>query len=213
MALQIRINPAALRAAAERQRVVYETAQTAKATLGSMYNKLDDAWDGGASATALNDVEELRGYASQMGDGVNESADKLVTIAEAFENLEFDLNPNKWVISPIRPIWNAVFGANLPPLGAMLALRGSLRIIPDAVREVASMADSLAKEYEEAAAEMKKMISTLENSWEGRAFTRFQNDTQEMVIAYRSFAEKLMDFADELRMAANRYEELDNSLA
>lgn len=210
MAFQIRISPEVLRAAAERERAVAEAVISAKEKLGSMYSDLNAAWDGGASNMALNSLQTLRDGASQIADGVGDGAEKLNGIAAAFEAL--DNEGTLPGIAVMRPLDGALRILPGIPIKWIIGLKGELRIIPDEVRVVANRSRALADEMEQTAQELRAILKTLEDSWEGRAYSKFAEDTYEQINAFLRMAEQLNEFGDELHKTAVRYEELDNTL-
>ena len=211
MAFQIRISPEVLRAAAERERAVADAVSNARERLGNMYSDLNAAWDGGASDMALNALKTLREGANQIGEGVNEGAEKLNSIAAAFEALD-----NEGTIPTIAVRMGSLAGLikTLPviPAAWIIGLKGELRIIPDEVREIAQRSRVLADEMEQTAQELRSILKNLENSWEGRSYSKFAEDTYEQINAFLRFAEQLNEVGDQLHRTAARYEELDNTL-
>lgn len=209
MAFQIRISPEVLRAAADRHRAVADAVSNAREKLGNMYSDLNAAWDGGASNMALNTLQQFRDAAAQLGEGTNEGAEKLSSIAAAFEALD-----NEGAIAPIaivRKMGNLAALIGIPPKW-LIGLKGELRIIPDEVRVIGERSRALADEMEQTAHELRATLKTLENSWEGRAYSKFAEETYETINGFLKFADHLNEFGSELHRTAARYEELDNTL-
>lgn len=211
MAFQIRITPAALHAAAQRQRTVVETVAETSGILSSLAIELGEAWEGSASILAMNALDELRNAAGNIGDSTGSSAERLTSVAQAFEAMD-DGNPVAVAVLWDRDRFIKVLGCPMPRPEFPLMVVDNLRIVPDQVRSVATKCKQVSDTYAETAGELNNLVSDLSKDWEGKAYNRFAEETAELASAFKRLANALDEFADRIRIMANRYEELDNSL-
>lgn len=211
MAFQIRITPAALHAAAQRQRTVAETVAETSGILTSLAAELGEAWEGSASIQALNALDELRSVAGNIGDGAGNSAERLMGVAQAFEALD-EGGPVSVAVLWDRDRFIKLVGCPMPKPQFPLMVIDNLRIVPEQVRAVAAKCKQVSDTYAETAAELNNMISELGKDWEGKAYNRFAEETGELASAFKRLSNAVDEFADRIRMMATRYEELDNSL-
>lgn len=209
MAFQIRISPDALRAAAERQKSVLSTIDETKSKMTAMISMLNQAWDGGASSQAIGTLEELRNLAGNLGEGANGGANKLESIAQAFEALD-DGEDSPFVAVRFDDRITQLVGCPAPRPNFPLVFSGSLRIVPDQVRNVATQCKQLTEVYVGIVDELRNSLNTLEGEWEGKSFLKFANECEELIKAFKRMANVLEEFADRIRTVATRYEEIDN---
>lgn len=208
MAIQIRISPDAMRASAARQKSIAQKVFEINDRMGALSSKLNAAWDGGASVQALGNLAELRDSTKDAANFIDTGSDKLNAIAQAFETLD----------EGGAPVIVALDIANFPMLRGviniitewMLNFSGTVRIVPDEVREVGKELDVLSNLVKEVAAELNKHLKTLDSEWDGRASEKFKADMQENIASLKVLSAKLDDFGARVIKAANRYEEIDN---
>ncbi|MGM9603388.1 MAG: WXG100 family type VII secretion target [Faecousia sp.] len=205
----IRISPDALRAAAERQRNILSAVDETKTKMTSMTSELDQAWNGGASVQAIHTLQDLRKAADSIFDGLQDGASMLDGIAQAFEALD-DGENSPLIAIRLDDRFNQRLGCPAPGPIFSLAFSGQLRIEPDQVRDVAAQCNQIAEEYVGKANELQNSLSTLESDWQGKSFTRFANMSTKLIGAFKEISEALNEFANKIRNAANRYEEIDN---
>lgn len=211
MALQIRVTPDALRAAAEQVRGIATTTVDAVDTGSGIAIALYDAWEGKGGEAMVSQLEDLRAGATKLADGVAESASALVQVAAAFENADrgegtpvlFSVSVFKPAITPIGP------GGVLP---WQVSGGGLIRIVPERVRELAVQCRNLAGTYENAAGSLRSVINGLANDWEGNAYNRFVDGCTNILDSYSGVQSALITIADSMSEAADRYEDIDNSL-
>lgn len=206
----IRIDPAALHAAADRHRKVYNTVEEVAARMDSMASQLNSVWDGGASEQAISELKEIRASVKRIAAGNEESAGFLDGVAQAFEALD----AGNGGISAIRMVVKGIadLACPRPIIALILGLRGVLRIEPDGVREVAAQGRSVADILMSTCDELRSSTDALMANWEGNSARKFQAETEDMIQAFLRVAEAMNEYSDSLISAANRYEELDNSL-
>lgn len=207
MAFQIRINPAALHAAANREKVIAETVHEAAAKLSMLSAKLGDAWDGGASEAAIDSLHQIRSGANNVGEGADSGAERISSIANAFAALDGGTG-----VGSIKPLPTGLIP--MPPINPFtLVVSDSLRIVPDQVREIGAECRIVSDTLMQSAMELTELVSNLASDWEGASYNRFADDTAQLVAAFREAAQGLEEYANEIITAATRYEELDASLA
>ena len=101
MSFQIRINPQALRAAAQRRAQVQEATRECTAQLENMRNRLNAAWDGGASNQALESMDDIIESVKSLAEGTDVTANVLQAIASMFEELDETLSAGSAVAVPV----------------------------------------------------------------------------------------------------------------
>lgn len=202
----ILISPDALRAAAERQRTIVDNVDETIGRITSMTSELDEAWDGGASVQAVEVLQGLRISANGIRDGLQDGVSMLGGLAEAFEALDDGGLP---LAVSVRFDSTKVL-PGVPHPFFTLAFSGQLRIEPDQVRDVAAQCEQIAEVYLAKANDLQNSLNTLESSWQGKSFNKFVATSTEQIDAMQKVSEALTEFADRIRNAANRYEEIDN---
>lgn len=208
MAIQIRISPDAMRASATRQKSIAQKVYEINDRMGNLSSQLNAAWDGGASVQALGNLAELRDSAKDAAQFLDAGAEKLMNIAQAFEALDDGGTPT---IMPFDinnfPLLKAIPGIAIEWI---LNFSGTVRIVPEEVREVGKELDVTANMVKDVAAQLTKHVKTLESEWDGRACDRYCAEMREDITSLKILASKLDDFAARVIKAANRYEEIDN---
>lgn len=210
MAFQIRINPQALRAVAQRRVKVRETVEESSEKLIQMRERLNAAWDGNASDDALQALDELINAIRGMTDGTQSTADLLSGIAGIFEELDEHFEAGPFAVARIVPIHDILRIPVRPNI--LLRLLNSLRIIPDEVRVSADMGREVANSLMEVNAELLNQIQSLEEVWEGRSFDRFSEESRELAEGFREVSEALDELCRKLHNAADVYEKIDSQM-
>lgn len=208
---QIRVVPDALRGAADRFIGVLNVAGEAQDRVDSLIARLNEAWDGPASMKALQNFRELHSHTGDLYDGAKGLATKLQQIAETFETVDGGRPSIMQFVTVVERLQGLGAAARLLA-GIENIFGGSLRIVPDEVRSVAQECKQLSDSLASAAGEVNDIRADLANGWEGKSYDRFSNEADELRSAYKQYANALDQFADTIMVAANRYEELDNSL-
>lgn len=206
MALQIRINPDRMREIANSQRVISDRADELSAKLKEIMVKLDNAWDGVASEEALNAIEQLISAGRNLSGDINESAQRLDSVANAFESVD-EGNPVPVQIVAFRFLPSMIPGIipiNFPKLKGR-----SVRIIPDEVRMLAVRCRETSDELMGLMEDFFSTVNTLSESWEGRSYLKYVDDTAELKKGAKVLNETLRDFAERLTATATRFEEID----
>ena len=209
----IRIDLEAVMATAQRNAMVSNVVEDTVGKMDALIARLNEVWDGGASEQALDAFRELRQKATKLGEANNENNDLIMKFADAFRALDEAVPigikiPISGVISDLP---NLIIGRGwLPKL--ILPLIQSVRIIPEEVREVAAQVQDIGRIYGDTAMELRDRKNDLMNSWEGKSAQRYARDTEELVRGFINMAESLEEYAHKLFVAADRYEELDESL-
>lgn len=219
MAGQIKIVPDALRSAAEQVRSIATMTVGAVDSGSGIAVALFDVWEGKGSEAAISQLEDLRVGGTKIVENVNESASVLEHVASAFEAAD------RGESAPIT-IW----AANVPALHQAMQTvgcipghgfanfqswihgGGAVRIIPAQVRELAAQCRNIANVYEEASHSLRSVVNSLAGDWEGNAYNRFSESCNEIMVAYSGIQSAVITISEALIQAANRYEELDNTL-
>lgn len=218
MGFQIRVTPDALRAAAEQVRTIAAATTGAVDSGSSIAVALSDAWEGKGGEAMISQLEELRVSATKVADGATESASVLEQVATAFENA--DRGEGAPILNLISVVPNhrafTLVGPGVVGPGAFRPWQivggGMVRIVPERVRELAVQCRNLAGTYEDAAGSLRSVVNGLANDWEGNAYNRFADSCNELLASYSGVQAALIAIADSMSEAADRYEDLDNSL-
>lgn len=204
--MQIRVSPDALRSVAKQQESIINNIAEETSKINDIGNQLAEAWDGASGAQAHNALEEIRTGIKKILEGAGDSAKKLVSVADAFESIDSGENvlaikkfPTGFVPMPIRP--------NL-----ILSMPGLVRIDPDRVRDIAEQCKVVLTSVSDNASAFADSIKGLADDWEGRSYAKYEDETTEIIKALREVEDGLSEFISRIVTAANRYEEIDNSL-
>ena len=191
---------------ANRQENIINNIDEGIAKLGDLTNQLRDAWEGASGAQAYNALEQISSVIKRIVDGVGECTEKLVGVAEAFESIDNGENgiairkPSLGFIPmPIRPNF-------------VLSMPGMVRIDPDRVRDIAKQCKDISVSISENTDAFFDCIEELSNDWEGRSYVKYEEDAREVIKALRETEDAMEEFISRIMNAANRYEEIDNSL-
>lgn len=206
MSLQIRISSDALRSAAERQRVIQAGLDETTDTLGTQISQLRQAWEGNAGLQAAEILEELKKHAVKLLDATAYGASKLTGFCEMFEAIDKGEQISAFV-SKFDVLH--IVGCPRPTLFPFY-LPGNVRIVPEELRVVATQCSTIAATYTEKADELRDLLNKLQNEWEGNAFNKYSEETLDLIAEFTKMADAIMEFADRIRTAALRYEEIDN---
>lgn len=208
MAGQIRITPDALYAAAQRNHTVAETIVETTEHFSALLSQLNAAWDGSASIPVLNAMEDLRSMTKNIADGTFKASDKLREVASAFESCD-EGGGFRGVAGILADIGQIILPgfSPFPPM-----IQDSIRIVPDEVRAVASECKQIAARFANTASELRGMVSELADSWEGRSYDRFAEQTYDLAEGFIRLADATDEYAERISRMATLYEQLDASL-
>lgn len=209
MALQIRIQPERVRVVSNLQKSLADRADAASNELKEIMVFLDNAWDGVASEVALESIESLLLMSRNLSSAIDNSADRLSAVARIFEmadsNESFSgigIKPGVIVGPGGRPTFPSII---LPKLV-------SVRIVPEEVREAGQRCVNMAAVYDDIISDFRASVDSLGEAWEGRAYSKYLEYFNELRGELPTITEALNDLSVSLIRAANRFEELDNSL-
>lgn len=204
--MQIRVSPDALRNVAKRQENIINSIAEDTTKIGNLTNQLGEAWEGASGAQAQNALEEIRTCIKKVVDGAGDCTRKLVSVAEAFESIDDGENilaikkfPTGFIPMPIRPT-------------LVLSRPGMVRIDPDRVRDIAEQCKIISALISENSNAYSDSIEDLSNDWEGKSYVKYEEETREVIEALREIEDAMAEFISRIVNAANRYEEIDNSL-
>lgn len=203
--MQIRVSPDVLRNVANQQGSISNSFDEAATTIGNLSDQLGDAWEGASGDQARNTLAEIRSGIKNVARGVEKGIQKLTGIADAFENIDsgeggFTFKfPDGLIPMPIMP-------------RLILSMPGMIRIDPDRVRDVAEQCKTVAASISDNSAAYSDSIKGLSNDWEGKSYVKYEEESQSIVKALQNIDDSMTEFISKIVNAANRYEELDNSL-
>lgn len=207
--MQIRVNPDALRAAAEQQRTIGAAIDGALSTLQGISGELAGVWEGMGANSALTSLEEVKNGVGHATEIIEEGSQQLEGIAQMFESIDegespfiaLRFDPARFVaLKKIVAIPRAFFST------------GVVRIDPDQVRALASSCNQVVQILDDAAGSYRTMVSSLSDNWEGNSHNKFVSEAEDVIVGVNNLREALQEIATRMRVAATRYEELDNSL-
>lgn len=209
MSFQIRITPAALYAAAERQKAIVNKISENTDLLSKLSSELESCWEGSTSIQALDSLGQIRREAKSLEEFAARSAERLTYVARAFESIDEDGGS----------VWTAVqakFDHLRPLIGILrpqfhLVVSDQLRIIPEQVRTVAYQIAEVGVAFADASAEMTEMANGLAQDWEGKSYDRFVNEAEDVINAIKNMAEAIEELSERIGKVADRYEELDSA--
>ena len=203
--MQIRVSTNDLKQAAERLKNLCEELGAINSQITKQASNLTNAWEGKSATEARNEINSIANNIRGFTDELQESAYTLVHVAQAFEQAE-GINNTYFIVAVSFEKRNFTHFV-LPPLN------GVVRIIPDEVREVATACQAIGEEVSGLARTYNSIIADLQSVWEGNSATLFVQQAQEAVPTFAYFADSIAAFANEIRQAAAKYEELDNSFS
>lgn len=201
----IRVSPDALRNAASRQSDILSGVSDDVAKLDDIGNQLVDAWSGAAGASAYNAMGAVQKGIARTIDDSSKIISKLIDIANAFENVDngefaFELK----------------FPGGLLPMPQLQAfafsMSGMIKIDPDRVRDIAEQCRVVMTSISERTDTFATSVTELANDWEGKSYLKYNDEAQDIVRALREYEDRIAEFVARIVNAANRYEEIDNSL-
>lgn len=204
--MQIRISPDVLRDVAKKQIDIINQIAEENTKLGALTSQLGEAWEGPAGAQAQNAFEEIRTGIKKVIDGAGDCTQKLIGVAEAFESIDSGEN-----VLAIKK-----FSTDLAPMPLrptlVLSMSGMVRIDPDRVRDIAEQCKIISTTISENTNAYFESIGDLSNEWEGKSYVKYEEETREVIKALREIEDVMAEFISRIVNAANRYEEIDNSL-
>ena len=208
MAIQIRISPDELLAIASRQQNLAEVIADTVGVLDALKAQMGEAWEGAAANQTLKTIDTLRDNTKEIASVMQENISKLRSVIKAFEAIDSGEQPT---IVPFIQEWIGryrLLGTVLP--GLVFNFNGRVRIIPEQVQTVAARLSQLAESIEGNAAAYSDSLKDLSACWEGRSFTKYYEESQEIITRLADLKEGLQDVSARLRRTAARYEEIDN---
>lgn len=204
--MQIRISPDILRNVAKQQENIINNIAEETSKISNLGNQLSDAWDGASGTQAHNALEEIRTGIKNILDGAGDGVRKLIGIADAFESI--DSGENVLALKQLKP---GLIPMPIHP-NLILSLPGVVRIDPDRVRDIAEQCKAVTISISDNASAFSDTISGLGNDWEGRSYIKYEDEANEIIKALKEVEESMTEFVSRIINAANRYEEIDNSL-
>lgn len=217
MAFQIRVEPDVLKQSAGDIEQIISENDNLNNRIKALASKLDESWDGAASKSMVERLQELTQYSISTKEGLEGSASFLQSVAQAFESID-EGDASNTLIGGIKGIGipsgiTSVVGpgGRLKILDPKISLfSGYIRVVPDGLREVAHESKSVIEVANEISNRIEEILGKLQNSWEGRAYIKFSEIFTQLKKNYIQLSEALEEFSKKLLFVANRYEEIDN---
>lgn len=206
--MQIRVSPDVLRSVAKEQENIINNIAQETSKINDIGHQLGEAWEGASGAQAQNALEEIRTGIKRILEGAGDSARKLVSIADAFESI--DSGEKVLAIKQFHPRPGVIPMPVMPNL--ILSMPGMVRIDPDRVRDIAEQCKAVSITISENSSAFSDSVKNLANDWEGKSYAKYEDETIEIIKALREIEEAIAEFISRIVKAANRYEEIDNSL-
>ncbi len=215
MAFQIRVAPAALHGVAGNINNLADRMGDCGQQLRAAAAQLSNAWEGVGGSSAVQSLETIASSVTGCKDPIQAAADKLNSVANAFEAL--DSGTSVPVVVPffeqIESLLTVV-RSSLPGTWDLIQfLSPTVRIVPEEVQAVAARCESIADEMRDIAKTLSSSVNSLGSSWEGKAYEKFMEGATAMILGLNNPAVSLDRFAETTRAAAIRYVELDESLS
>lgn len=216
MAFQIRVVPDVLRQSAEYIEQIINDNDQLYARIKVIAHKLDESWDGAASEFMIDELHKLLEYLNKAKEHFAECRQALEVIVQAFENIDDSEGTN--LVSIFRADIRAQIQEYIKivgPGGSLFSKQlplssGHIRVIPDGLREAAHEAQTAIEISNEILNKTNKVLSELQNSWEGRAYNKFSDGFIQIKEIYVKLLETFEEFSQKVITVANRYEEIDN---
>lgn len=129
-----------------------------------------------------------------------------MSIADAFESID-----NGDTARVVKELYKGLMPMPIMPT-LSVAIPGFVRIDPDKVRDIAEQCKAVLNSFSENTDTFADSIKGLADNWEGKSYSKYEQETLEIVKALREIADNFSEFISKIVTAANRYEEIDNSL-
>lgn len=208
MAVQIRVVPDALREAADKQSGFANKMEELGQSIQSVISILDQAWDGTASRVLLESLQEVKKSSESTQECMKENAEKIRSVAQAFEAID----DNETGFTPIRAVEFQLLRCPRPSIIGNLVLKeNSIRIIPEDVRAAAVRCSDVSQEYMDVRVMLQQSIEELKGNWEGNSYVKYSTECNEILSNLSEIDDVLSEISSKMRIAAMRYEEIDNS--
>lgn len=205
--MQIRVSPDVLRNVAKHQESILNNITEKVSKINDIENQLRDAWEGASGENARDVLEEIRTGIKKTLNSAGDNVTKLIEVADAFESID-----NGEKVFAIRQLPNGYIPfvpERLTPF--MFSTGGMVRIDTDRVRDIAEQCKSISASISDDSSAFSDSIKNLANDWEGKAYLKYEDETREIINAFREIEEVMNEFIARIVNAANRYEEIDNS--
>lgn len=208
----IKVSPELLRQNANRMNEIKAKNNDLSKRINQTSTLLDNSWDGTASVQMVQKFQEINSQIKSMDSSYSDAVYLLQQYASSFEKV--GLNKNQiigWTIRPVTiipDVFVKVLGCNSNPF--IQPKSADIRVVPAGLRESASSAKSASNIVKEIITCIDKVRNELQNCWQGNASQKFVNNLENYRIAYKNLAYSLEEYAQEITMAVNDYERIDN---
>lgn len=204
----IKVSPEILRNSSQRVEVISNETEGWYDRIKSLAHHLKDIWFGPGGEMAFESVIELLQYVNECRDALKENGDTLLNIAQAFEAVDSE-KPAVAFKTGVIPMPHVEL--KLISNGFMQS-SGMIHIEPDEVRQIANELNKVADNIRNAYSDLKKTRNELKSEWQGRAAEKFMDNFIEISRAFPKLADAINDVTNNIIIAANHYEEIDNML-
>lgn len=205
--MQIRVSPDVLRDVANKQAVILDALNGEISKIRDLINGIQDAWRGTTGANATNELIQISEGTHYILDSAGGCVRKLIAVADAFDCVD---DGEFGSLIPIHPCNGLI---SIPSsYSRVLDVSGTVIIDPDRVRDIAKHCMSISTSITESANAFSDNVKGLSDSWEGRSHVKYEEETLPTIQALQEIGPAMAEYASQIVSAANRYEEIDNSL-
>ena len=189
MSYIIRVSPDILRQKTEAINEIATQNEDIKNRIRTLAEKLDAAWDGPASREMVTKLEALQNYTAQVEEGLQESANLILQVANAFAQID----GGEHIAIAIRTDLIAnILGYHVPSFREQIGLYfEAIRVSPEELRLVAAECDQLDDEVMDLANRISGISDDLQASWRMTALKRiswrFGRHTEALPVLWKNF--------------------------
>lgn len=203
----IRVSPEALKNASQRIGVIGTETDEWYDRIKLLAHQMKDVWFGPGGEMAFDSIIQLLHHVTEGRDSLKECSETLDSVAQAFDAID---NGNPAIAIKVIPF---VMPALLK-VGTVNYVQntGVINIEPEQVRQIANELNKVADDIRNAYGELKKTRNDLKSEWEGRAANKFFDKFIETSRVFPKISDAINDITNNIIVAANRYEEIDNML-
>ena len=209
MSVQIRIIPEEVRNISGTQQTIAETIGNSVEQLTSASSLLSGAWDSEAALQMIDFIEQVEKALKSLNSHVFEGSSRLVEIANLFENIDGNLD-SPFSIAKMVSVNNVLMCPMFRGISWNTSSSGTIRIVPEDVRHVAELCDSVSTECHDISGQWNSTLEQLQAVWEGNAASKYYSTYSEVDSRLQDICDATDELANKLRLFADRYEEIGN---
>ena len=205
--MEIRINTDEVRNIGSQLRNISNECEEMQSGLGKIKTELDACWDGAASSGAIDTIERVEKGFRELVSGFGYVSSEVINIAEAFEAVDH----GEGVATARIPIADFKPNRALIILGPFFKMAKTIRIEPDAVRKCAMEIEDIGNRLEQSVTAISNCSEHLRAVWVGASVDKTVEGLEELGSGLKSLADVILEFCNQVRVMADRYEEVDSS--